>query len=403
MSNKALVIGPNIGVSMGRGGGARVATKMAETLAENDFIVSFCALKGYSLDQLDSIHSTNLLKYRDRIGTYYFLTSGNGSRGEGRLSGVLPIHVGVLPFSLYLQYVIKRFSPHVLIFHDDIPILVRHELQTRLKVLYVHFSYATRLKLGVGDIANMTSPSKQCIEEFLNPLLKRLIFLQSNPADLIIANSSITASFVRQTWNRSDIAILHPPVDTNLYRTSRVKENLVVSIGAMQPNKRFEDIIKAISMVHSKCKLIITGYSHQRKYYHELQKLIEKMGLKNRIKIVLDASQRLVEDTLSRAKIIVHASQFEPFGIAVVEGMASGCVPIVYNGATSGPWVDIINKGEFGLGFKTSDELSENIEKILSDEKEYRHYSGRAKERSKEFDTLIFKNKFAKILGCTNS
>lgn len=399
---KALIIGPNIGVSMGRGGGVRVAAKMAEALAENGFIVSLCAFKGYPLESLDLIHGTSLAKYTDKIRTHYLITSKDERSGVNRLSGVLPIHVGVLPLSLYLQYVIRKFSPNVLIFHDDLPSLVKNRLRRRLTVLYVHFSYATRLKLGVGDIAEMITPSREFLEQMLNPLLRQLVSLHSNPADIIIANSSITASFLKQTWNQNDIIILHPPVDTNLYRPSRIKENLVVSMGTIQPNKRFEDVIKAMSMVDSECQLIIIGHYHQGKYYRELLNLIKTKGLRKRVRILPNASQRQVEDTLSRARTIVHASRFEPFGIAVVEGMASGCVPIVYRGVTSGPWVDIVKRGEFGIGFGTIKELAENIEKIMTDERVYTHYSMRAKDRSKEFSNQVFRDRFTKIMGCTS-
>lgn len=397
--NKAVVIGPNVGVSMGSGGGVRVAAKMAETLAGRGFAVSLCAFRGYSLDHLDSIHSTDLAAYRDRIRTDYLITTQRDDQARvGRLSGSLPIHVGVLPISMYLQYIIRKFSPNVLIFHDDIPMLVKNRLQGRLTVLYVHFSYATRLKLGVRDIADILTPSKETIEKLLNPLLKRLIFLNSVPADVVVANSSVTAKFLKQTWNHSNTMILHPPVDTALCRSAHTKDNLVVSIGTIQPNKRFEDIIEAMKTIDSRCKLIIIGKYHQGRYYRELQKLIERNGLGQRVTILLDATQEQVREILSRAKILVHASRFEPFGIAVVEGMASRCVPIVYDGITSGPWIDIVSKGEFGYGFRTVNELSEKIEKILGDEKAYEYYSERAKKRSKKFDTLIFKDRFIEVL-----
>jgi glycosyltransferase involved in cell wall biosynthesis len=399
MSKKALMVGPNIGISMGKGGGVRVAAKMGEVLAENSYEVSFCALKGYSLNLLDAVHGTKLFQYKGRIRTHYLINSSRGSGAVEGFSGALPIHVGVLPFSLYLRYVLRTYSPHLLIFHDDIPLLKPSEFRDRYAMLYVHFSYATRLKLGVGDITETTTSSKQCIEELLNPVVKRLIFFNSNPANMIIANSSITADFLKQTWNGCDVQTLHPPVDTDYYALSRGKENLVVAVGVIQPNKRFEDIIRAMSKVSSEYRLVITGYRHQSNYYLELQRLIDITGLRGRVEIVLDATREELRDTLSKAKIAVHASRFEPFGISVVEGMASGCVPIVYRGATSGPWVDIINRGEFGIGFRTIDELSENIEKIMNNERMYRHYGIRAMKRSKEFDTLVFKDKFTKILS----
>lgn len=403
MSKRALIVGPNIGISMGKGGGVRVAAKMGEILAEKGYEVSFCALKGYPLNILDTVHGTDLLKYRDRIQTNCLIKDQLESGGVDSLAGALPIQVGVLPSSVHVRYVLRKFSPHLLIFHDDIPLLGKREIRGRFLILYVHFSYATRLKLGVGDIAESVVPSRQLIEELLNPVMKRLIFYHSNPANIIIANSSITMDFLKQTWHGCDAQTLHPPVDTDYFALSREKENLVVAVGVIQPNKRFEDIIRAMRKVSPEYRLIIMGYHHQNKYYLELQSLIDNTGLRDRVKIVLDPTQEQLRDILSRAKIAVHASRFEPFGISVVEGMASGCVPVVYKGATSGPWVDIINKGEFGIGFETINELSENVERVFEDEDICARYSAKARKRSKEFDTKVFKAGFIETLRHINS
>jgi len=399
MSKRALMVGPNIGISMGKGGGVRVAAKMGEILAEKGYEVSFCALKGYPLNILDTVHGTDLLKYRDRIQTNCLIKGQLESGGVDSLAGALPLQVGVLPSFVHVRYVLRKFSPHLLIFHDDIPLLGKREIRDRFLILYVHFSYATRLKLGVGDIAESVVPSRQLIEKLLNPVVKRLIFYHSNPANIIIANSSITMDFLKQTWHGCDAQTLHPPVDTDYFALRGEKENLVVAVGVIQPNKRFEDIIKAMRKVSSEYRLVIMGYHHQNKYYLELQRLTDNIGLRDRVKIVLDPAREQLRDILSRAKIAVHASRFEPFGISVVEGMASGCVPIVYEGATSGPWVDIINKGEFGIGFTTIDELSEKIERIMNNERMCRHYSAGAMRRSKEFDTRVFQDKFTEILS----
>jgi glycosyltransferase involved in cell wall biosynthesis len=187
---------------------------------------------------------------------------------------------------------------------------------------------------------------------------------------------------------------LYPPVNTNDYEALSEKENLVISVGAIQPNKRFEDIIRATGTIGLDCRLIIVGYYQQGWYYQELQRLIDKTGLRNRVRIIPNADKEQLRNILSKAKIIVHASRFEPFGISVVEGMASGCVPIVNNGPTSGPWSDILDRGEFGLGFGTIKELAENIERVLNDEKVCKYYSLQARKRSRQFDTEIFDQKF---------
>lgn len=401
MPTRCLIIGPEVGATMGKGGGCKVAVKMAETLAENGFEVGLSAFKGYPIWSLDSIHGTHLTKWENKVRTYYLfdVKSKSDDQKIKGLSGLFPLHIGVIPFSIYVKYVIRKFNPRIVVCHDDVPLSTVEMLSERLVLLYVHFSYATRFKLGVGEIEEARGLlAKRCIKKFLDPLLKRLVLAENSPADLMIANSSLTAKYLKQTWKRDDIAILYPPIDTSFYTPSCEKENLVVSIGAIMPSKHFGDVIKALSMVRTECKLVIIGHYNDGAYYQKLLKLVKKLELHKRVTIMLDASLEQVIDTLSRAKALVHASRVEPFGIAVVEGMAAGCAPIVYKGATSGPWVDISNMGEFGLGFQTINELAKNIEEVMSDDNVFNYYSRKVRERSKSFDSSVFKKRFMEML-----
>ena len=68
------------------------------------------------------------------------------------------------------------------------------------------------------------------------------------------------------------------------------------------------------------------------------------------------------------SKIILSVAHFEPFGMSVAEGMMLRAVPAVYRGPLSGPWIDIIDKGNYGIGFRTTEELAEAIEHVINTE-----------------------------------
>jgi glycogen synthase len=69
------------------------------------------------------------------------------------------------------------------------------------------------------------------------------------------------------------------------------------------------------------------------------------------------------------SKIILSVAHFEPFGMSVAEGMMLRAVPAVYRGPLSGPWIDIIDKGNYGIGFRTTEELAEAIEHVINTER----------------------------------
>jgi len=91
---------------------------------------------------------------------------------------------------------------------------------------------------------------------------------------------------------------------------------------------------------------------------------------------------------------------FEPFGISCAEAMSFGAVPLVYRASTSGPWIDIIQQGRYGLGFSTAREFTELTERLLLDEEEWLGWSRKAVERSQCFSRPRFERDFeAMVMG----
>jgi glycosyltransferase involved in cell wall biosynthesis len=401
MTKKCLIVGPNAGLSMGKGGGCKVAVKMAEELLYLGFQVHLSAFKGYTIHDLDFIHNATLSKIRANIHTHYLISVTLNNKKERKrmlflniLYDAIPPYAGVMFFSQYLKCLMTRSNFDLLIFHDDVPISIKHELSKKTSILYVHFSYATRLKADIWDVTKYQDPFlKRALSKAHRFFIKKCIFVDECPTNLIIANSSVTATCLRKTWNLNNVTIIHPPVDVKFFNSSSVKKNLIVSIGGIQPNKRFEDVLEAVKEIKSS-ELIIIGHLLSRKYYCHLLRFIKRLELENRVKILCDIDQEQMSKILSKAKILVHASNFEPFGISVVEGMASGCVPVVYNGPMSGPWIDIVNKGEYGLGFQDVNELVATLEKLLSDDETFKKYQRKAIERARNFDVSCFKKKF---------
>jgi glycogen synthase len=90
--------------------------------------------------------------------------------------------------------------------------------------------------------------------------------------------------------------------------------------------------------------------------------------------------------------------RFEPFGIAVAEAMYVGAIPVVYKGSLSGPWIDIVDTGKYGIGFRTLEELAEVIEHVINTEGELFELQDKALEHSHIFLLSAFKKKFMELI-----
>ena len=220
-------------------------------------------------------------------------------------------------------------------------------------------------------------------------------------AKFVFANSYITAYITYKTIGIMP-RVLHPPVDVELaskYR-SRSREDAIVSFGRLGSAKGHELAIRVISMLKEKgirAKVYIMGSVEDissRIYAISLLKLAEELGVAGQVRLILNPSLAESYSVLGRSKIIIHGKPHEPFGIVVVEAMATGAVPVVPK--SGGPWHDIINHGKYGLGYSTLNEAVNAVEYLLRGG--FNDYSLLAIGRASEFSFEKFRNNVCSIL-----
>ena len=153
---------------------------------------------------------------------------------------------------------------------------------------------------------------------------------------LILANSHYTADEIRR-FSGKKAKVLYPPVPSSIFNnnpetlTKNQRKNLVVTISRFGPGKGLEKILYIASLTEPSIQFAIIGRVHYRDTLLSLQKLTEKLGLKDRVKFFPDASRMEMKQILENAKIYLHTMIGEHFGISIVEAMAMGCIPIIHD------------------------------------------------------------------------
>ncbi|MCK4483161.1 glycosyltransferase, partial [Candidatus Bathyarchaeota archaeon] len=101
---------------------------------------------------------------------------------------------------------------------------------------------------------------------------------------------------------------------------------------------------------------------------------------------------------LLRAKVYLHIMPYDHFGISVVEGMASGCVPVVHR--SGGPWLDILDgrQGEYGFSYATAEEAASYVDTLVTDENLRNKIASRAFHRAKKFRRAVFMEKMVDVV-----
>lgn len=108
------------------------------------------------------------------------------------------------------------------------------------------------------------------------------------------------------------------------------REKLIISVCRLAENKRVSLLLETFAHLQStipEFRLIIIGKDQGELSY--LERLSQSLGITEKVNFLGEVSYEILVDWLSKASIWVSASSYESFGVALVEAMASGCIPVV--------------------------------------------------------------------------
>jgi len=185
-----------------------------------------------------------------------------------------------------------------------------------------------------------------------------------------------------------NIHLLHNAIDFSSFYHNKsideyVSEYRFITIGRMVEVKNQTFLIDVINEMHNKsipAKLDIYGEGPARE---SLQKKIDKYKLNDFI--ILKGIVDKIQDILPQYSLYLHSATHEPFGLAILEAMASGLPVISLDGAGNR---DIIEQGKNGyMVFDKSPEVfAEKAIELMKDEKTYKRMSSYANNFAFKFD-----------------
>lgn len=367
MLYRAFIVTPSFQLSYG--GGVRVAIYMAWTLLKHGFKVHLVALNGLDINRLTRLYGANLIKFF-REGCLILNYAVKLENKELRI----PISLAVKLLSLYLSRLVRKYLPDFIIFHDDVPRIDDRIFKYVSKsVLYAHFPYIVRSYFNVIDPVEIGLEKLQGYRTRINyGIAKKLFYFEDIPREIeLVANSTVTKTFL-EIMLRRRAKIIHPPITLRPKAEIKSKSNSIVVVGG-QPNKRIGDVLRALAELKSTRrrvpKLYIVSHSFVSWYKEWLLNLVYKYELQRYVYFMESVTDNELADIYALAKIVLSAAHFEPFGMSVAEGMLFRAIPIVYKGVLSGPWIDVVDRGKYGIGFRSIAELTEAIDYVLSIEK----------------------------------
>ena len=222
-----------------------------------------------------------------------------------------------------------------------------------------------------------------------------------------LANSEFTRDWTRRRWD-IECEVAYPPVDIDFAVAE--KTNTIISVGRFAREghcKKQLELLQAFGELKSElngwdyyCVGGVDDSPSGREYFEQAVKSGEAVGAKVRANI----DRAALRCALQKSKIFWHAAGlnednpelFEHFGVATVEAMAAGCVPVVIN---KGGQQEIVQHGVNGFLWNTLEELKQYTMRVARDEALRIRMSAAARDRAQRFSVANFLAQYATILG----
>ncbi|MGC9106837.1 MAG: glycosyltransferase [Infirmifilum sp.] len=242
-------------------------------------------------------------------------------------------------------------------------------------------------------------------EKSIRARLRKIIHIASlTSCKMVLVNSNFTKAVLCTISRRlcRKTVVLHPPLAIEpikleeFFKTLSNREPIVLTVSRYSREKKLELVIEVARKV-PEAQFFIVGSLSDKRYYEELKELVERYGLNN-VNLLFDIPFSELQRLRRKAKIYLHTMPYEHFGIAIIEAMSQGLIPIVHK--SGGPWFDILKRtdGIIGYGYYSIEEAVEAVKKIIHDEIIYRRMAINAIKQSTLFTFSIFKKKFLQLL-----
>jgi L-malate glycosyltransferase len=159
-------------------------------------------------------------------------------------------------------------------------------------------------------------------------------------------------------------------------------ERILLHASNFRKIKRVEDVVLIFNEVKKQIpsKLLFVGDGPERATAEELSR---KLGICDDIRFV--GKQEQMEDILAIADLFLLTSEYESFGLAALEAMASG-VPVISTNAGGLPEIMIQGVTGFMGNVGDVDTMSKQAIDILKDDERLQQFKANAFEQAKAFD-----------------
>ena len=221
---------------------------------------------------------------------------------------------------------------------------------------------------------------------------EKIVMTSSN---VVTASSVFETMLITDTYkvDENKIKKVTPGVDRKIFSPdlSVKKENIFLSIGRIQEQKgqlQTLEFLNNFKEIENDFKCIFIGGpsgKYGNEYLEELEQTVKNLSLDTHVEFVDNLPQTKIIKLLNKAKLLIHTSQFETFGLVAIEAQTMG-VPVL--SINNGSLMEIIENNKNGYLSETLIDIGVTnfVSNLLNENKIFEVISSSCIEMSKKYD-----------------
>ena len=221
---------------------------------------------------------------------------------------------------------------------------------------------------------------------------EKIVMTSSN---IVTASSVFEAMLITDTYkiDESKIRKIIPGVDREIFSPdlSVKKENIFLSIGRIQEQKgqlQTLEFLNNFKKIENDFKCIFIGGPSGKygdEYLQKLKQTVKDFNLDIHVEFLDNLEQTKIIELLNKAKLLIHTSRFETFGLVAIEANTMGVPVLTIN---NGSLMEIIENNKNGYLSENLIDIEVNnfVKNLLNENKKFEEISFSCIEKSKKYD-----------------
>ncbi len=335
----------------------------------------------------------------DRKNDYFLIFSDNNPVAalKNKLNNKLPDNFHILMVDFGIFSIKNQLKLPRILKQNNIDIFHSPNYMIPLLAFPRNKSGKTKCITTIHDVIPMIFPhhAPKSLKSRIFPVFVFLMREVGKRSDIIITDSKSSASDIIKHLkipeaSSKKIKVIYCGKGSNykpVSKQEKIEKNnfkKILYVGRSDPYKNLTVLIKAFALALKKldnnAKLIIAGSPDKR--YPEGRELTRSLNLQNNIVWTGYLSDEDLVRTFQTADLLVHPSQYEGFGLPVLEAMACG-IPVISSNASSLPEVG----GDAVLYCPPNDieQYAENIVNVLNNKELAKELSEKGIKQAAKF------------------